>query len=285
MISSIPSPSSGSFHLGPLQLRAYGLMIALGVFAAIEIARHRWKERGGDPDAITTIALWAVPAGLVGARIYHVITDNELYRGRWLDAFKIWNGGLGIWGGVAAGVLVGAIVARRKGYDIPTLLDCVAPALPVAQAIGRLGNYFNQELFGGPSNLPWGLEIDPAHRPVGYEHTATFHPTFLYEALWNLALAALIIWVIPRVLPRLKTGRLFVVYIAGYTLGRLFVELMRVDPANRILGQRVNVWVSLIVLVCAVGYLIWDYPKGHDTAEVGDETPEDGEAVDAEEAR
>ena len=243
VIASIPSPSSGSFHLGPLQLRAYGLMIALGVFAAIEIARHRWKQRGGDPDAITTIALWAVPAGLVGARIYHVITDNELYRGHWLDAFKIWNGGLGIWGGVAVGVLVGAIVARRKGYDIPTLLDCVAPALPVAQAIGRLGNYFNQELFGGPTSLPWGLEIAPAHRPAGYEHTATFHPTFLYEAVWNLALAALIIWVIPRVLPRLKTGRLFVVYIAGYTLGRLLVELMPRRPRQsdpRSAGQRLG---------------------------------------------
>ena len=282
VIASIPSPSSGGFHIGPLQLRAYGLMIALGVFAAIEIARQRWKERGGDPDAITTIALWAVPAGLVGARIYHVITDNELYRGHWLDAFKVWNGGLGIWGGVAAGVLVGAIVARRKGYDIPILLDCVAPALPVAQAIGRLGNYFNQELFGGPTSLPWGLEIDPAHRPVGYEHTATFHPTFLYEALWNLALAALIIWVIPRLLPRLRTGRLFVVYIAGYTLGRLFVELMRVDPANRILGQRVNVWVSLLVLLVAIGYLIWDYPRGPEAVAPSDETPQDGEAIGAE---
>lgn len=258
IVASIPSPSTNGIHLGPIELRFYGLAIAAGVLAAYEITKRRWVRAGGDPDAIGRIAVWAVPAGLIGARIYHVITDNQLYRGHWLEALEIWRGGLGIWGGVAAGALTGAWVAHRHGYDIALLLDCVAPALPVAQAIGRLGNYANQELFGGPTSLPWGLRIDPTNRPVGYEHVATFHPTFLYEALWNLALAAFLIWGAPRLFRHLKKGRLFVIYVAGYTAGRVIIESMRVDPANQIGGQRVNVWVSAGVLALALMFLVLD---------------------------
>jgi len=253
LIGSIPSPGSNQIILGPLHLRAYGLAIALGVFAAIEIARRRWAARGGNPEDISAIAIWAVPAGLIGARIYHVVTDNELYRGHWFDnplgagaksPLTIWNGGLGIPGGIALGVAVGVYVARRRGMRVGPGLDVVAPAVAVAQAIGRLGNYFNQELYGRPTSLPWGLEISPANRPAGYELVATYQPTFLYEALWNLALASLLVLIDRRRV--LRPGRIFALYIGGYAAGRFLVESLRIDPANKILGLRVNSWTSLI---------------------------------------
>ena len=193
LVASIPSPGFSVLHLGPLTLRLYGLCIAVGVIAAVTISSRRWAARGGNPDDIGTIALWAVPAGVIGARLYHVATDWKTYSGNWGQAFNITNGGLGIPGGVALGVIVGIIVVKKKGLPVAPLLDVVAPAIPVAQAIGRLGNWFNQELFGRPSTLPWALRIDPEHRPPGYEQFATFHPTFLYEALWTLALAGLLV--------------------------------------------------------------------------------------------
>jgi prolipoprotein diacylglyceryl transferase len=244
--AAIPSPPFNALHLGPFQIRAYGFMIALGVVAAVQLASRRWASRGGRPSDISSLAVWAVPAGLVGARAYHVATDPELFRGRWLHVFAIWEGGLGIPGGILAGVLVGVWVAHRRGLPIGELLDVVAPALPLAQAIGRVGNWFNQELFGRPTSLPWGLRIDPAHRPAGFEQFATFHPTFLYEALWNLALVALLLWIERRW--HRRPGRLFALYVGGYALGRLWVESMRIDHANTILGLRVNVWTSLITL-------------------------------------
>ncbi len=245
----IPSPSTSEFVLGPLHLRAYGLFIAIGVIAGLELARRRWAARGGDPDDITAVALWAVPAGLIGARLYHVVTDYQRYEGHWFDALQVWHGGLGIPGGIAAGVAVGLVVARRRGIDAGAALDACIPALPLAQAIGRLGNYFNQELYGRPTRLPWGLEIDLAHRPDGYAQFATFHPTFLYEAIWNLALMAILVWIDRRKI--LRPGRLVWVYVAGYALGRLWVEALRIDPASLILGIRVNIWTS--VLAFAIG--------------------------------
>jgi prolipoprotein diacylglyceryl transferase len=205
--------------------------------------------------------VWAVPAGLVGARAYHVITDPQLFRGHWHTVLYVWEGGLGIWGGIAVGVVVGLWVGRRRGLPSLPLLDCVAPALALAQAIGRWGNYWNQELFGGPTSLPWGLEIDASKRPAGYEQQATFHPTFLYESLWNLALCAFLLWLDRRV--RLRPGRLFVVYVAGYTFIRFFVERLRIDPANTILGLRVNEWTAAIVFAGAVSLLVVDKARHH----------------------
>jgi prolipoprotein diacylglyceryl transferase len=255
LLASIPSPSSNSIDIGPLELRAYGVAIALGVVAAVAICRRRWEARGGNPDDIVAIGMWAVPAGLVGARLYHVITDWQRFQGRWWHAFAVWEGGLGIPGGIAGGVLVGVWVAKRRGLPIAELLDAAAPALPVAQAIGRLGNWFNQELFGEPTTLPWGLEIDPANRPPEYAEFATFHPTFLYEALWNLALAGVLVFIGRRWNPR-PPGQLFVGYVAGYAAGRLWVESLRIDPASLLLGTRVNIWVSAAVLIIAIAVLV-----------------------------
>jgi len=255
LVAAIPSPPDNAIHLGPLQVRAYGLAIALGVVAAVAIAQRRWAARGGDPGDITGIALWAVLAGVVGARAYHVLTDLDRFTGRWWHALAVWEGGLGIPGGLAAGVVAGVLVARRRGLPAAQLLDVVAPAIPVAQAIGRLGNWFNQELYGRPTNLPWGLDIDPEHRPDGLADVATYHPTFLYEALWNLALAGLlIIW--ERRHPHQRPGRLFALYVAGYALGRLWVEALRIDPATRLLGLRVNIWTSLAAFTGAAAWLL-----------------------------
>jgi prolipoprotein diacylglyceryl transferase len=247
VMGSIPSPDTNQIVLGPINLRAYGVLIAVGVLAGVWLARRRWAARGGDPEDITTIALWAVPAGLIGARLYHVITDwRSYFPDRPADAIAIWQGGLGIPGGILAGVLVGLVVARRLGIRVAPAMDAVAPALPLAQAIGRLGNWFNQELFGRPTELPWGLEIDPARRPDGYETFSTFHPTFLYEGLWNLALMALLIAVDRRRL--LRPGNVFALYVGGYFLGRLWIEALRIDTASIVLGLRVNLWVSLLAV-------------------------------------
>jgi prolipoprotein diacylglyceryl transferase len=267
-VASIPSPASNSLHLGPVELRAYGLMIALGVVVAVWITQRRWRARGGNPDDITAIAVWAVPAGLVGARLYHVITDISRFEGRWWHVVAVWEGGLGIPGGIAGGVLAGVVVARRRGLPVPELLDAVAPALPVAQAIGRLGNWFNQELFGRPTDLPWAVRIDPDHRPSGLADQATYHPTFLYEAIWNLVLAAVLVWIERRWHPR--SGQLFAGYVAGYAAGRLWVEALRIDPATELLGIRVNIWVSAVVLLAAVTVLVVRHRGGRARVEPGD---------------
>ena len=259
--ASIPSPSSNAIHIGPLQLRAYGLMIALGVIAGVWLAGRRLEAlRIGTREDMSAIALWAVPAGVVGARIYHVITDWKSFRGDWWRAFKIWEGGLGIWGGIALGVIVGLAVARRRGINPIAMLDAATPALPLAQAIGRLGNWFNQELFGKPTDLPWGLEVSRAKTiAVGYPTGTTFHPTFLYEALWNIALCVFLL-VYDRARRAdgdpLKRGSLFVLYVAGYTFARFFIERLRIDPAYKLAGLRVNEWVSAAVFVLAVAYLL-----------------------------
>jgi prolipoprotein diacylglyceryl transferase len=260
MVAAIPSPPDNAIALGPLQVRAYGLSIAVGVVVAVVIAQRRWAARGGDPADISMLAVWAVAAGLVGARAYHVITDLDRFSGRWWHALAVWEGGLGIPGGLLAGVIAGVVVARHRGLPAAELLDVVAPAIPVAQAIGRLGNWFNQELFGRPTDLPWALRIDPDHRPAGYADVATYHPTFLYEALWNLALAALLVaW--ERRHPHQRPGRLFVLYVGGYALGRLWVEALRIDPATRLLGVRVNIWTSLAALTGAAVWLVVTRPK------------------------
>jgi prolipoprotein diacylglyceryl transferase len=260
LLLSIPSPSRGVVHLGPFPLRAYALCILLGIFAAIAFAGRRWEARGGERRTIADIAVWAVPGGLVGARLYHVATDYQLYTDRPLDALRIWDGGLGMWGGGAGGALTAWWVARRWGIDFWGLADAAAPALALAQAIGRWGNWFNQELFGRPTSLPWGLEIDPANRPREYASSTTFHPTFLYESLWNLVVVGVVLAVQKRI--PLRKGRLFAVYVAAYTFGRFWIELLRVDPAHKILGLRVNDWTSVVVFVVAMAFVVTGIERG-----------------------
>jgi prolipoprotein diacylglyceryl transferase len=263
LLASIPSPSTGVYEIGPVPLRMYGLSIAFGVIAAVVLASKRWEARGGNPDDISTIALWAVPAGVIGARLYHVATDwNRLYADDPMAALKITDGGLGIPGGVALGVIVGIVVVKVKRLPVAPLLDVVAPAIPLAQAIGRLGNWFNQELFGRPTTLPWGLEIEPQYRPDGYEAFATFHPTFLYEALWNLAVVGLLIWIDRK--RKLRDGELFGLYLIGYAIGRFWVESLRIDTATLLWGVRVNTWMSLVVAGTTIAVLVWRRRTRHE---------------------
>jgi prolipoprotein diacylglyceryl transferase len=252
--------------LGPLTFNYYGLMIALGVFVAVEIGRRRWAAKGGDADDITSIATVAVPAGLLGARLYHVITDWKTYIDAPLDIFKVWNGGLGIPGGLLLGVAAGVWQARRRGISGDRLwdaTDALIPAIPVAQAIGRIGNWFNQEIFGGPSDLPWALEVDARYRPSQYADVATFHPTFLYEGLLNLVLAgSLIVMERRRILHR---GEILPVWIAGYGALRFVIEAMRTDPASLVLGIRVNHWISGLAVIVGV---VWFWRMRRNTASV-----------------
>ena len=254
---SIPSPPQGVWHLGPVPIRAYAFAILIGIVLAVVITERRWVARGGPPGAAADIAGWAVPFGIVGARLYHVISSPQAYfgpGGHPLDALKIWEGGLGIWGAIAAGALGAWIACRRRGWSFLQFADSVAPGLAVGQAVGRLGNWFNQELFGRPTTLPWGLEISPDYRPDGYAQFATYHPTFLYEALWCLAVAGAVVLLDRRF--TLDRGRSFALYVVLYTIGRGYFEVLRIDPANLILGVRLNVWTSVVVGVAAfAGFL------------------------------
>ena len=265
MPASIPSPSQGVWYLGPFPLRAYALAILLGIVAAVILTRRRWVERGGIADDVLEIVFWAVPFGIVGGRIYHVISSPDKYFGAgghpW-KAFAIWEGGLGIWGAIALGGVGAWIGCRRQGVRLPAFADAVAPGLLVAQAIGRLGNWFNQELFGGPTTLPWGLQIDDAHLPAGYPSGTLFHPTFLYELVWNLAAAGVLIWLDRRF--KLGHGRVFALYVMLYTSGRLWIELMRIDPAHTIGPFRLNVWTSIVVGLGALVAFVVISRRHHD---------------------
>ena len=261
-LAYIPSPSSGVLHLGPFPLRAYAGCILLGVVVAAWYGDRRWVARGGQQGTVPDVAAVAVPAGLVGARLYHVVTSPDLYTKEPVEALYIWHGGLGIWGGVIGGALGAWFILRRRGISFLAFADVLAPALPIAQAIGRFGNYFNQELFGKPTTLPWGLEIDQEHRPIGYASSDTFHPTFLYEALWDLGVAGLVIWAERRW--QLGKGRAFALYVAGYCVGRGWIEALRIDDAHHFLGIRVNDYVSAVLFVAAVAYLILKRGSGTD---------------------
>ncbi|HLZ36363.1 MAG TPA: prolipoprotein diacylglyceryl transferase [Mycobacteriales bacterium] len=252
--TSIPSPPRGVWHLGPLPIRAYALAIILGVVVAVWLGDRRWRARGGCPGTVADVATWAVPFGLVGGRLYHVVTSWELYRDRPVEALFVWRGGLGIWGAVALGALGAWIACRRRRVNTAAFADAIAPGIAFAQAIGRWGNWFNQELYGKPTTLPWGLEIDPLHRPTATPQVATYHPTFLYESVWNVGVGLLVLWADRRF--RLGGGRAFALYAAAYTAGRFWIEGLRVDPAHVVLGLRLNQWVSLVVFLAAVGYLV-----------------------------
>jgi prolipoprotein diacylglyceryl transferase len=308
-LASIPSPDQGVWYLGPFPLRAYALAIILGVVVAVWLGDKRWVARGGKPGQVADIAIWAVPFGLVGGRIYHVLTDYELYFGEGrspVTALYVWQGGLGIWGAIGFGALGAWIGARQAGVKFLPLIDALAPGVAIAQAIGRWGNWFNQELFGRPTTLPWALEIDPAHRPEGYAEVETFHPTFLYEFVWNLGVAGLVIWADRRF--RLGYGRAFALYVMGYTAGRAWIEALRIDTVQMsdVLGLRLNVWTSIVLFLAAAAYFVWsarrhpgreenvlrDEPTGVPddggapepegrTSEQGDTTPEVGEPTEA----
>ena len=252
---SIPSPSTGVIYLGPLPLRAYSLFIILGIFVAIWLGNKRWIAKGGKPGQVSDVAIFAVPFGIIGGRIYHVATDWEKYFGsgqNWIDALKIWNGGLGIWGAILFGGVGAWIGCKYYKIYLPPFADAIAPGIIFAQAIGRLGNYFNQELFGKPTDLAWGLEIAEKFRPQGFESFATFHPTFLYEIVWNVLIGFGLIYLDRKY--KIGHGRLFALYVSLYSLGRLFIENLRIDEARLILGFRFNVFTSLVVIVGGLIY-------------------------------
>ncbi|MFE2927222.1 prolipoprotein diacylglyceryl transferase [Streptomyces goshikiensis] len=252
-LAYIPSPSTGVIHLGPIPLRGYAFCIIIGVFVAVWLGNRRWIARGGKPGTVADIAVWAVPFGLVGGRLYHVITDYQLYFGEgrnWVDAFKIWEGGLGIWGAIALGAVGAWIGCRLRGIPLPAWADALAPGIALAQACGRWGNWFNQELYGRATDLPWALKISEGPNRVA----GTYHPTFLYESLWCVGVALLVIWADRRF--KLGHGRAFALYVAAYCVGRGWIEYMRVDEAHHILGVRLNVWTSIVVFLLAVTYLV-----------------------------
>jgi prolipoprotein diacylglyceryl transferase len=279
VLASIPSPDNGVIDIGPIPLHAYGLLLAIGVLVAAWIAERRWVARGFDGKTFSDMAVWIVVGGVVGARVYHVISDYQLFTDDWLRAFQIWKGGLSIWGVLAGGVIAVIVLTRIKHVGTLPLMDCIAPGLLAAQAIGRWGNYFNQELFGGPSDLPWAVEISPGNRPPGYLDATTFHPTFLYESLYCLFLLGVVLWVERRF--RLRKGQMFALYLATYTFGRFFFEGMRIDPANEIFGVRINSWVSAIVCILSIGWFVWlgrrgsEYPPGTVPADRGAGTTRD----------
>jgi phosphatidylglycerol---prolipoprotein diacylglyceryl transferase len=265
-LAAIPSPTRAVWHLGPIPIRAYALCIVAGIFVALAITSRRWRARGGDRDDIWDVAFWAIVLGIIGGRLYHVVTDYEKYFGKGkhpLDAFKIWDGGLGIWGAIALGLLGAWIGCHRKGIRLTAFADAAAPGIAAAQAIGRWGNWFNNELYGRPTDLPWRLAIHDIDvttgraQPCGFGNVGQmicgyYHPTFLYESLWDLGLAFFLVWAARRW--RLGRGNTFALYAMGYTVGRSWIEAMRSDFAHHFLGLRLNDWTSIIVFV---GALIW----------------------------
>ena len=264
LIASIPSPSTGELELGPISIHAYGLMLLLAIAACIWLTGVRWVRQGGDWDLVFRVAVWGVAAGIVGARAYHVVTSWDEVPDEWWGPFAVWKGGLGVWGGIFFGTIAGAIVVWRSGASVRRFADAVAPGLLLAQAVGRWGNWWNQELYGKPTDRPWGLEIDPEHRISGYLTNETFHPTFLYESLYDL-LGVGVLLLIDR-LWRIRPPGLFALYVAYYTAGRFFIEELRIDPAHEFGGLRLNSWVSLVLFVLSLAFFIyWQFlrPRRH----------------------
>lgn len=257
VLASLPSPSIGRLSIGSVGLSAYGLMIALGVVAGTALASRRFERAGGGTgEELQSVATWSVLGGLIGARLYHVVTAWDMFAGDLWRIPMVWKGGLGIPGGLLGGVVTGVFVVRRRGLALPAVLTAVAPGIALAQAIGRWGNWWNQELFGRPTGLPWGLEISDDKTPAGFGDAVLFHPTFLYESLWNLTLCVVLI-AIDRYRP-LRSGRLFAVYLAGYFAGRFWIEGLRIDPTHTVGALRLNQWVALAVVGGALGFLAID---------------------------
>ncbi len=256
MIASIPSPHTGTIDLGPFVVHMYGLMLLLAIAAAVALTGVRYVRRGGDWDVVLRVAVWGVAAGIVGARFYHDITSwSEVPDPKWKGIFEVWKGGLGVWGGILFGAIAGAIVVKRSGRSVGDFADAVAPGLLLAQGIGRIGNWFNQELYGKPTDQPWGLEIDPLHRVAGYEGHTTFQPTFLYELIYDVSMVGVLLLIDWRF--RIRAPALFALYVSLYTFGRFFEELLRIDPAHQFAGLRLNAWVSIVVFVCSTAFFVW----------------------------
>ena len=262
----IPSPSVNGFHLGSAYIHFYGLMYVIGITLAILITQRRWKAAGGDTALVGDVALWAVPAGIIGGRIYFDLTTPKYIPHHWYGVFAVWDGGLGIWGGIALAALVGAWRVRRTGASVVLFMDAVAPALLVAQGIGRIGNYFNQELFGGPTTLPWALQISPQFRPTGYTQFSTFQPTFLYELIFDLAWAALLVWLGHH--RGIKPPGLFALYVMGYSMFRIFEESLRVDPSEHFLGLRLNMYVASVLTVAGLVWFGYSQRRGRPASEL-----------------
>jgi len=263
LIASIPSPHSGILNIGPLHIHLYGLTLLVAILACVWLTSYRWKRMGGDPDLVIRVAVWGVAFGVIGARAYHDLTSwDEVPTPKWKGIFEVWQGGLGVWGGILLGTLAGWVVVRRSGERFAPFMDAAAPGLLLAQGIGRIGNWWNQELFGKPTSLPWGLKIDVEHRPPQYADSETFHPTFLYELLWDVAGVLVLLWVARRF--RIRAPGLFCLYVAYYCFGRFFEELLRVDPAHHFAGLRLNAWVSIVVFVVATVAFVWVQRRGGD---------------------
>jgi prolipoprotein diacylglyceryl transferase len=260
----IPSPSDSGFHVGPAFIHVYGLMYVVGITLAILITRRRWQAKGGDPALVADVATWAVPAGIIGARIYFDITTPADIPPHWWGVFAVWSGGLGVWGGIAAGAAAGVWRVRRAGADVRVFMDAVAPALLVAQGVGRIGNYFNQELFGKPTQLPWGLEISLAHRPAGYTAFSTFQPTFLYELIFDLALAAALVWLGHH--RSIRPPGLFALYVTGYSAFRIFEESLRIDSSEHFLGLRLNTYIATVLAITGIVWFIVSQRRKGDAA-------------------
>jgi prolipoprotein diacylglyceryl transferase len=254
-LAYIPSPHSGVVDLGPFHLHAYGITLLVAIAACIWLTGRRWVRMGGDWDLVLRAAVWGVAAGIVGARAYHDVTSWNEVPHKWWGPFAVWQGGLGVWGGILLGCLVGSWIVHRSGASVRLMLDAVAPGLLLAQGIGRIGNWWNQELFGKPTKLPWGLKIDAAHRPIGYLDDSTFHPTFLYELIYDVIGVGLLLFVGKRF--RIRPPALFALYVSYYTFGRFFEELLRIDPAHHFAGLRLNAWVSIVVFVCSTSFFVW----------------------------
>jgi phosphatidylglycerol---prolipoprotein diacylglyceryl transferase len=261
LVATIPSPSSGTIDIGPLTIHMYGLTLLLAIAAAIVLTGIRWVRLGGDWDLVLRVAVWGVAFGVIGARLYHDATSWNEVPSQWWGFAAVWKGGLGVWGGILFGTLAGAVVIRRSGQSIRLFMDAAAPGLLLAQGIGRWGNWWNQELFGKPTDLPWALDIDFAHCPSRYQNplagtcTKNFHPTFLYEFIYDLAGVGLLLWVGSRF--RIKPPGLFALYVSYYTFGRFFEELLRIDPAHELYGVRLNAYVSIVVFICSTAFFIW----------------------------
>jgi prolipoprotein diacylglyceryl transferase len=283
VIASIPSPSNGFFEIGPVTIHMYGLTLLLAIAVCIVVTGLRWTKRpgaaGGDWDLLLRIAVWGVAAGIVGARAYHVITSwSEVPDPKWQGVFEVWEGGLGVWGGIFLGTVVGAIIARRAGKSAFALMDAAAPGLLLAHGIGRFGNWWNQELFGKPTDLPWGLEIDPENRPFQYPDSETFQPTFLYEFIYVTICAGLLL-LLDR-LYRFKPPALFALYVMLYTFGRFFEELLRIDPSHEFAGLRLNAWVSIVVFVLATAFFVWwQFLRGRRPPKAARVKPPEGPAM------